>query len=381
MTSGGLKEAVLHLSRRDVTILKGVGILLIFLHNFFHWQPGMGIENEFVFAAANASKYLARAFDGVLNFLRYSLAFFGHFGVQLFVLTSGYGLYLSSQRKSVPEPYFKFLIPKVIKIFSLLLLGALVISSIQYLHHGTPFNIRVIFSIIFFRITSFWNFSHDTIFNSSGPFWFFGLIVQLYVLFPFLVRLVGKWSLRQDLLLLLAISLINVFLYPMLQRHNVPLMGLFIGQLPVFLLGIIWAKHGYRFHWAALVVSVACFALGQRYELFFTTTFIAITYLMMAAFFGLKRLGGLSVTRLPWVFEALGGISMAVFILNGPLRTLPLFRDGTGNLLTGRIFLFTAILIVASIPLAYLFKKLNAVLFGLYALVQAQWVKRLRPAR
>ena len=367
-----------HLTKRDSTILKGAGILLIFLHNYFHWQVGMGIENEFTFATSHFTHYLAHAFAGLFSFIRYSLAYFGHYGVQLFVLTSGYGLYLSSERKPDAKPYFNFLIPKLIKIFSLLIVGALVISFIQYLRHGIPFGLGVIATIVFFRITSIWNFSYDTIFNYSGPFWFFGLIVQLYAFFPFLRKLMAKWSIRKDLAFLFAISLLNVVLYPLLLRHNVPLMGLFIGQLPVFMLGIMLAKHGYRSSVLAIAASAVCFALGQHYEAFFTTTFLAIAYLMITVFFGLKRLKGLPSTRIPWLLEALGGISMAVFIVNGPLRILPLFRDETGNLTSERIFLFTAILIVASIPLAILFKKIDALLLSLYVKANGVWRDRLR---
>lgn len=371
----------LSLSTRDVTILKGAGILLIFLHNYFHWQPGLGIENEFTFEAANFTKYLDHAFSGPLDFFRYSIAYFGHFGVQLFVLTSGYGLYLSAQRKPEPESYWAFLIPKVIKVFALLVLGALIISLVQYLRHGEPYGPVVMASIVFFRITSIWNFSFDSIFKFSGPFWFFGLIVQLYIVFPLLRRMVANWTLRSDLLFLLAISLLNVVLYPLLRQYNVPLMGQFIGQLPVFMLGIVFAKHGYRSSLPAIAAALLFFALGQFHQVFFTTTFLAVAYLMIAAFFGLKRIKGISATRIPWLLEALGAISMAVFIINGPLRTVAIFQDQGGSLITERIFLFSAILILTSFPVAFLFKKLSALLIGLYTKATKLWAKRLGAAR
>ncbi len=102
------------LSRRDVSILKGAGILMIFLHNYLHWERGMGIENEFAFTASGFKAYLDHAFDGPLAFFRYSFAYFGHFGVQLFVLTSGYGLAVSARSKR-KESYLGYLVPKLIK--------------------------------------------------------------------------------------------------------------------------------------------------------------------------------------------------------------------------------------------------------------------------
>ncbi len=371
MRYGDIGDGAQYLSKRDVSILKGFGILLIFLHNYFHWQSGLSIENEFIFRTSNFTTYLTHAFKSPLDFFRYSVAYFGHFGVQLFILTSAYGLYSSAQRKQHTESYFEFLVPRLIKIFSLLLLGALVIALVKYLRQGDRFDPVVIASIVFFRITSIWNLSYDTIFNHSGPFWFFGVIVQLYVVFPILNKLVARWPFWKDLVFVLIVSVLNMMLYPLLRGLNVPLMGQFIGHLPLFMLGLMLAKHGYRHSLVAVAACLICFALGQVYQVFFTATFISIGYLMITAFFSLKLLKGLSATRIPWLLEALGSISMAVFVINGPLRTLPLFQDENGNLLTDRFFLFTAILILASIPVAFLFKKLNSLLLGFYSAIRS----------
>ena len=371
MRYGDIGDGAQYLSKRDVSILKGFGILLIFLHNYFHWQSGLSIENEFIFRTSNFTTYLTHAFKSPLDFFRYSVAYFGHFGVQLFILTSAYGLYSSAQRKQHTESYFEFLVPRLIKIFSLLLLGALVIALVKYLRQGDRFDPVVIASIVFFRITSIWNLSYDTIFNHSGPFWFFGVIVQLYVVFPILNKLVARWPFWKDLVFVLIVSVLNMMLYPLLRGLNVPLMGQFIGHLPLFMLGLMLAKHGYRPSLVAVAACIVCFALGQVYQVFFTATFISIGYLMITAFFSLKLLKGLSATRIPWLLEALGSISMAVFVINGPLRTLPLFQDENGNLLTDRFFLFTAILILASIPVAFLFKKLNSLLLGFYSAIRS----------
>ncbi|MCC7502926.1 MAG: acyltransferase family protein, partial [Flavobacteriales bacterium] len=172
------------LSRRDVSILKGAGIVMIFLHNYFHWERGMGIENEFAFSTSGFRAFLDHAFDGPLAFVRYTFAYFGHFGVQLFVLTSGYGLAISARSKR-KETYLGYLVPKLIKILALLLLGAIFISLVQYIKNGRSIDIAVVVEIVLGRMSSFWNFSGSDIFRYSGPFWFFGLIVQLYVLFPF----------------------------------------------------------------------------------------------------------------------------------------------------------------------------------------------------
>jgi len=358
------------LTRKDVTILKGIGILFIFLHNYFHWTPGLGIENEFLFDRSNFTQYLDHAFAGPVTLVRYSLAYLGHFGVQLFVLSSGYGLYLSAQAKGTMKFSPGYLVPKLIKIFSLLLVGAAVIFLVHFLKEGALLGYKAFIMIIVGRMTSVWNFSYDTIFNYSGPFWFFGLIVQLYVLFPFLGRAVRRWSLRTNLVFLVISIIVPMVLYPVSLKYNVPLMGLFIGQLPVFLMGILLAKYGYKFHFAVLAGSLALFALGQYYSAFFTTTFPSIAFIMLAAYFGLRDARLPLGPRLGDLLEKLGAISMAVFILNGSLRSLALFRDEAGHLLASRIFIFIIILIPASIPLAFLYRRINALLGGLYGRLQ-----------
>jgi len=366
------------LSRRDVAILKGTGILLIFLHNYFHWQPGMGIENEFAFKATGFKVFLANAFDGPLELVRYSLAYFGHFGVQLFVLTSGYGLTISA-RKRDDIGYFAYLLPKLIKIFALLLIGAVFISVIRYINDGHAFNVGVVLEIIVGRMSGIWNFSGSTIFRYSGPFWFFGLIVQLYVLFPVLDRIVRAMSQWRAGLMLIAVLVLNTLLYPLSVRMDLPLMGIFVGHLPVFLLGMLIAREDARSSAGVVLAACSVFILGQYLSIFFMATFISAAILMLGAYLVAKRMATARVGLLVGdVLQWVGGISMAIFVINGPLRTLSIFRNADGDLLTAKVIPFTIILLVLSIPVAFAFKKLSGILLTVHgravdALRKAGW--------
>ena len=215
-------------------------------------------------------------------------------------------------------------------------------------------------------MTTAWNFSFDTIFSYAGPFWFFGLIVQLYALFPLLWRLVARWTIRQNGFILAGCLGLNMALYPIALQFNVPLMGSFMGHLPVFLLGMIMARHAPRTSWPVLLASVMLFVLGQYYELFFTATFFAWAYLAMSLYFAIKDVGSGRLSILAKLLVPLGGISMAIFVLNGPLRTLSIFRDASGSLLPGKIFLFILLTILISIPMAFLYKAINKYLMYAY---------------
>lgn len=348
------------LSKRDVAILKGGGILMIFLHNYFHWQPGMGIENEFAFKVSGVQAFFAHVLDGPVELVRYLFAYFGHFGVQLFVLTSGYGLAISA-RSGRRTSYVEHLFPKLIKIFALLLIGALIISVIRYVNDGHAFNFGVVLEIIIGRMSSMWNFSGSTIFRYSGPFWFFGLIVQLYVLFPLLNKLLARMPTRSASLLLIALLVLNALLYPVSVRLDLPLMGIFIGHLPTFLFGMLLVRHDAQLPAALVATALLVFFLGQFHVAFFMATFISAAILMLAVFLAVRGAGRWRVGR--WIGDALewvGGISMAIFIINGPLRVLAIFRDAKGDLLTSRILLFTVILFVLAVPTAWVFKMLSS---------------------
>jgi peptidoglycan/LPS O-acetylase OafA/YrhL len=354
------------LSKRGVAILKGVGILMIFLHNYFHWQPGMGIENEFAFNASGIRTFLAHVLDGPVELVRYLFAYLGHFGVQLFVLTSGYGLAISA-RSGRRASYFDYLFPKLIKILALLLIGAVVISVVRYVNDGHAFDFGVMVEIIIGRMSSLWNFSGSTIFHYSGPFWFFGLIVQLYVLFPLLNALLSRMSTRSDSLFLVALLVLNALLYPVSVRSDLPLMGIFIGHLPVFMLGMLLTRDGAKLPAALVATALLVFLLGQFHAAFFMVTFISTAILMVAFYLAVLRAGPYRWGR--WVGDALqwvGGISMAIFILNGPLRVLAIFRDAEGDLLTSRVLLFTVILFALAVPTAWVFKRLSTAMQLVY---------------
>lgn len=78
------------LDRRDSAILKGLAISAIALHNYFHLVSPVR-ESEFFFRPSGFSAFLAGAIHPSFA-LQAFFSFFGHFGVQIFVFLSAYGL-------------------------------------------------------------------------------------------------------------------------------------------------------------------------------------------------------------------------------------------------------------------------------------------------
>ena len=113
-----------HFSKDQTAILKGLGILLIVLHNFFHnLTPVIG-ENEFTFSAEIFLNFYQTLQASPENVLRALFSYFGHYGVQVFIFFSSYGL----TRKYYQKPLIisQFLANRINKIYFSFLLCVVV---------------------------------------------------------------------------------------------------------------------------------------------------------------------------------------------------------------------------------------------------------------
>ena len=77
---------------KDTTLLKGIGILLIITHNYMHWLPECVPENEYTFSVERIDQLCAYLAQGGPHVLLNILSHFGHYGVDIFLFLSGYGL-------------------------------------------------------------------------------------------------------------------------------------------------------------------------------------------------------------------------------------------------------------------------------------------------
>ena len=80
------------ISKEQTNLIKGIGILLIIFHNYFHWVSPSPGENEFIFSVASVKKTFSIFSNSPLDSVNVIFSFFGHYGVQLFIFISAYGL-------------------------------------------------------------------------------------------------------------------------------------------------------------------------------------------------------------------------------------------------------------------------------------------------
>ncbi|MDR0363468.1 MAG: acyltransferase, partial [Bacteroidales bacterium] len=110
-----------NISKDETLIYKGIGILLIALHNFFHWMPPGTGENEFDFDPNRIFNFLNGVVKYPLEFINLFLSYFGHYGVQIFIFISGLGLALSMLNKE--QTWGKFMLERFKKLYLLLITG------------------------------------------------------------------------------------------------------------------------------------------------------------------------------------------------------------------------------------------------------------------
>lgn len=333
-------------SKQDLLYLKGIAIFMIVLHNYFHWIPGYGVENEFNIELAHTHTYLSRQFDGFFAFIKWNFSFWGHLGVVLFVFCSGYGL--TKRNLAKPEPYFTYLYKRLSKLYLLLLTGMLVVVSLRLLNfrYLTPFPEFVLQFLK--RASGIANLKDAWYLSFSGPFWYFALAVQLYLIFPLLYRFVLNRKPVYSILLGMLVVLANTCLYPVARAAGMPLFANFPGHLPEFLLGILLAsgKLKYRFGLLSLLPALALLIAAQFSVYLFPFSAIAATVAALSLFELLK--GHIKIKSLAVLLRFTGTISMSLFIVNGVFRELKWFRDSDNNLVDQRIFIYLPLLFIFS---------------------------------
>lgn len=306
-------------SKSDTSIFKGFAILSICLHNFFHHIANSPGENEFYFFSYCIDGFLHLLKTHPADFINIIYSYLGHFGVQLFIFISGYGLTKAMQKKE--KSWGQFMVDRMKKLYPLVITALIVYSlSMIILHNKYVWNSDL--TEMSYKI----GFIHTLLPNSGlslcGPWWFFGLIFQLYLIFPILYRLIKKHQVK-SLIIILLISYTWIFLsmYQFQGIKNISLMQNSPGHLPEFCLGMFFAfSENKKFSNIFLPVSIIAFILGNFYKVFFPFTFIAITIIAIFAFDYIKRIP-YKTGILKKIFVYFGNISMMMFVTNGFLRS------------------------------------------------------------
>ena len=329
------------LTRAECAALRGLAIIGIFLHNYCHWLGPVVKENEYTFSQHNVDWLTAvmASPDGLLP--AHLMSFFGHYGVPVFLFLSAYGLELKYGR-SLYAPAFRFVAYHWKKLFSMMIVGFVSFTIVDAM---TPGRWHYTLTQVVAQLAMVNNLLPDPDHNIwPGPFWFFGLMLQLYVVYRLLLyKRHWAWT-AGAMVVCLGVQLAFAPESEALNWYRYNFMG---GMLP-FGLGLLYARYGNRIiltnlNTLSLLVSVvfcgfmvmwmsASYLLWSVVPLVVCVLCVYVVKLLSQA--ARRPVGAWLMERLVWM----GEISAALFVIHPVLRKvfIPISRHGdiyTGLLL------------------------------------------------
>lgn len=311
------------LDRLDSELYKGLAILLIVTHNFMHLFPSPQ-ENEFEFNQTRLLELFNLIFTEPENTLRILLSFFGHFGVQIFIFLSAYGLTKKFLKRS--PSYWEFIGSRLLKIYPAFILAIITWLMLQgWLYPGYgllgPFKVAYwnIESLLL-KLTLISNFVPEKSLIPIGPWWFIPFIFQFYLAFPVMLKLYLRW--RDKALMAMAVVAILITMLSGGHIAGVNVYFTILGHFPELCLGIYIA--GYepkklKIPTIYVLAALGLYLLGNIYQLFWYLSHICFLIIILAVFNHLMpRIKKAHISKKFLLF--LGGISMPLFLVNGFLR-------------------------------------------------------------
>lgn len=353
------------LNRTECNILRGIAIVGIVLHNYCHWLRPIVKENEYQFNQHNVDWFnhvMANGFNERTFF--HLLSFFGHYGVPIFLFLSAYGLvmkYEGVKTQNLPdsgstnEPNaLSFLRYHWLKLFRMMIVGfaafVLVDAMTEGQHHYEVIDIAAQMGLFNNLLPN----PDDIIW--PGPYWFFGLMLQLYIVYRlFLYRKGWTWVVA----FIAVCTIIELLCDPNGEplnrwRYN------FVGGMLPFGLGLLYAKYmrnvSLRIYGATFIVSLLLIRFGSNH--FFTWLFVpmfvcsaSVSFVKLLSYWNThypKYTFGIAKT-----FDWLGVISAALFISHPITRKIIIPISRGGDYWTGLL-----LYIITSVCVAWLFKEI-----------------------
>ena len=222
----------------QVDILKALAIIFVVAFHFFPGALGWHLK---VMPPGWFENYWHQPNANMLQFLESYL----YLGVNFFVITSGFGLYLSYLKSAKPLNLKEFFQKRVLRLMPAAILSIVIIFLVKglFLHQWVTQN----FLLNLFPFLGGLNLFSDNWFFPpiNGEMWFLGLIIQLYLFFPLLLWLYQKVGEKKFLILLLAISVVFRALYYLFLKDGFTSLsyGLSLGRLFEFGFGMVLAKN------------------------------------------------------------------------------------------------------------------------------------------
>jgi len=305
--------------KEDTLRFKGLGILMIVLHNFFHLVCDLPRENEFYFLPQRAVAFWQMLQDTPTDSIRIVSSFVGHFGVQIFMFLSAYGL----TRKFLTQTpgWGGFMVSRYRKIYPVFALAVgLWLAKILLFSGRAAALSRLLSYDLLYVVLNIANLIRGQAGRPVGPWWFLSFIFQFYAVFPLLFWFGQKT--RGKGLLGLAVSGVVVtalFNSAIAKAYGINLYYTFVAHLPELCLGIYLAQRqqAIAFPGAIIAAAAVVFVLGCIYPAWWSLNHISALVLLIALDGLLRKI---PITALHKTLLFYGAISLPLFLVNAYLR-------------------------------------------------------------
>lgn len=310
-----MQNGTFKLDPTDTLVLKGIGILAIVLHNYFHFLIPVR-ENEFDYDPARFSAFLGAMHDPRLAVQAF-FAYWGHYGVQIFMFLSAYGL--ATRYGDQPMAWGKFIWSRVKKIYPTfllsLLLWALFIAALIVIL-GPSRHMRKDVAAVVLTFLGVENLVPGLGLPPVGPWWFLPFIMQFYCLWPAFRRFAARFGITGLILLsCVAVAVLDVANGTLIGRWQINLFETPLGHVPELCLGVAAARYGmFSKRWAGLA-GVLLFAAAMSIEPLRPLRFVGVLTFALWLYMLLR-----DHARRCRPLMYLGGCSMALFFVNGFTR-------------------------------------------------------------
>lgn len=296
-----------------VDFIKGwaiIGITLFHCYEAIYGNPGTDLFSFLRGGLLSSYLFFPDSLGSIIKGLL-QLTGLGYQGVSIFVVMSGLLQMLSNRDKIGTD----FLIRRLLRIYPLYWLVFLGILGLNLILKGSPGAGAELVGIFF-------GFAPTLPFNPS--FWFISLIVQFYLVFPFLRKILLQIGETKFLFAALTFTIFSLFL-----RSANWLLRFFIGSwLFEFSLGMVLANHitevDAKLRGLKTVIFIFfIYVLGisfsnSPYTLLISrpTYSLALTFLVWSIYNTLKEINYLQIVKKTFVFVGIN--SYAMFLINQP---------------------------------------------------------------
>lgn len=336
--------------------MRGIAIVAIVLHNFIHWLGPMVKENEYTFNRHNTDRLLVEMMNPSLDLPAHLFSFFGHYGVPVFLFLSAYGLVKKYEGR--PEGVgsgwkrgWAFLWRHYKKLFSMMILGYTAFVMVDYMTPGP-------------RHYEFWNVVGQLLMISNfypdpdhaiwpGPYWYFGLTMQLYILYYIIIGRTRTWVTVVLTIACLAAQL-GLGVDPMGDALNWFRYNIFGAMLPIAF-GVIVARHDQheprlsRWHYLLVILLCVVVTIAGSFN-YYSWTLVVPLAICTGTMAIIRALPQSMLRPLEW----LGTISSMMFVCHPITRKvlIPIARHGD-------VYAALLLYIAATIILALVFKAIT----------------------